>query len=122
MVGGKSKTARHALLAGAVQVALAAAAKEANVNWMNAAGGNFNTGANWSGNVPPGTADRAVFNLSNTYTTTFDVSPTTSELRVTAGNVSFITSGVPRTYMVSTTTTENLIQGGNLTLGPSAAA
>jgi len=42
--------------------------------WLNASGGNWSVGTNWSTGAPPGITDTAVIVLTGTYTVTLDVS------------------------------------------------
>jgi hypothetical protein len=58
----------------------AAVAVGAQVSWINASGGAWSAGANWSTGVTPGPADTAVITLAGTYTVTLDVSPTIAGL------------------------------------------
>ncbi|MDZ4804543.1 MAG: sialidase family protein, partial [Candidatus Eisenbacteria bacterium] len=54
----------------------------ADVSWINAAGGNWNTDANWSTGTVPDANDRALITLDGTYTVTLDVNPTLTGLVV----------------------------------------
>jgi hypothetical protein len=45
---------------------VATATHAATIDWINPTGGTFQVGSNWSGGVPPGTADQARFALVNT--------------------------------------------------------
>jgi hypothetical protein len=86
------------------------------IPWTNAAGGNFNTIANWnSGAGPvPVAANTAQFNIANTYTTTFNLSPTNLNVTVGGSNVSFRADTVSsRTYTLTGSTS---ITSGSLTL------
>src|SRR5436190_2602516 len=71
--------------------------------WNAPAGGSFATTTNWSPASPvggPAAADRAIFNLNNTYVVTFPASTTNAAFRETQGNVGFdIGSG--RTYTIT---------------------
>ncbi|WP_121988740.1 LEPR-XLL domain-containing protein, partial [Nitrospira lenta] len=49
-------------------------------NWINAAGGNWSVGANWSRGVAPTTVDIVGVTLDGTYTVTMDVSSTITGL------------------------------------------
>jgi T5SS/PEP-CTERM-associated repeat protein len=92
----------------------------ANIPWTNTVGGNFNVTANWnSGAGPvPVAADVAQFNIANTYTVTFNLSPINSGLSVGGSNVSFRPDTVAsRTYALTSAT----ISGGSLTLAAPSA-
>jgi T5SS/PEP-CTERM-associated repeat protein len=87
-----------------------------NIPWTNAAGGTFNTAANWNGGVGPVpvAANTAQFIIPNTYTTTFNLSPTNTGLTVGGSNVSFRADTLAsRTYTVTGNAT---VSGGSLTL------
>jgi T5SS/PEP-CTERM-associated repeat protein len=58
--------------------------------WMDSSGGLWNDPTNWSGGVA--TTD-ATFNLANSYTVTFDVSPTISDFGIENGTVTFALAG-----------------------------
>ncbi len=83
--------------------------------------GIWGTGANWADNTTPGNSDTATFNLAGTYTVTFNANPLAIQgLTVSDGDVTFTSSGGPRTLSVSTSfTPEVLLDAGNLTLGTS---
>jgi hypothetical protein len=92
----------------------------ATSTWTNPAGGNFNDPLNWNngvGPVPSGSVT-AQFSLAQTYTTILDVNPTSGDIEVSGGNATLVTDGTARTYSLSGSL---LIDGGNLTLGASAA-
>ena len=59
---------------------IASPAAAADISWANALGGNWNTGANWSGGSPPGASDNAIITLAGTYTVTLDVNATVAGL------------------------------------------
>ncbi len=59
---------------------VASVAGAATITWNNAAGGNWNTAANWSPAQVPGAADDAVIALAGTYTVTLDVNPSVNSL------------------------------------------
>ncbi len=60
-----------------------------NVSWINAAGGNWNTAANWQdgtgANRVPTAADNVIFTLAGTYTITLDVNAPVSSLTLGDG-------------------------------------
>lgn len=57
--------------------------------WTNAAGGAFDTGANWAGGVAPTATVNGIFDLNSTYTVTVPVSTAVRTLGVSNGNVTF---------------------------------
>lgn len=71
----------------------------ADRSWTNASGGAFNVGTNWSDDTAPGTDDKAIFELDETYTVTFPVDQTTDALDFLDGTVTFDLDG--ETYTVS---------------------
>lgn len=54
----------------------------ADVSWINAAGGNWNVGANWNTGTVPDANDRALITLDGTYTVTLNTNPTLAGLVV----------------------------------------
>lgn len=64
--------------------------------------------------APPGAGDLAIFNEAGTYTATFTNNRTTEFLEITAGEVTFRSSGTNQTYSLSEDAT---INGGQLNLG-----
>lgn len=58
----------------------------ATISWSNTAGGNWSTGANWTGGVAPTAADVAVISANGTYTVVLDVSPTVVGLTLGGGS------------------------------------
>jgi hypothetical protein len=78
--------------------------------WTNAAGGNWNEPANWSGGVVPGVSDTAYIALDGTYTVTLDVNATVAMLFVGATTGTQTLAGTSRTLQVDTV----------LSLGPTA--
>ena len=69
--------------------------------WITPAGGSFNSTANWSstdggggGFSVPGAIDVTNFTLNSAYTVTFTAAPTTSQLVVDSGNVTFALGGL----------------------------
>ncbi len=77
----------------------------ASFDWINPAGGDFATPANWSGNAVPGAGDTAVFNLANTYTVTG--TGNVANIAITGGSV-----GLNGTF----TTSALNVSGGAMTL------
>src|SRR3954470_9341148 len=64
--------------------------------------GIWGTGTNWGDNTTPGNSDTATFNLANTYTVTFNANPLAIQaLTVSAGDVTFTSSGGARTLPVN---------------------
>ncbi|MBI3785777.1 MAG: hypothetical protein HY270_20480 [Deltaproteobacteria bacterium] len=57
-----------------VVVSMSAAARAATISWVNAAGGNWSDGSNWSGGTAPGADDAAVITLAGNYTVVLDAS------------------------------------------------
>jgi phage baseplate assembly protein gpV len=56
------------------------AARAATVSWVNAAGGSWSQGSNWSTGTPPGQTDDVLITLVDTYTVTLDVDATVASL------------------------------------------
>ena len=78
--------------------------------WKAATNGNWETPGSWAAGFTPGNADSATFNLAGTYTTTFGVAPLSIQrLIVSAGNVTFQSSGSTKTLGIDAT-------GGNNTV------
>jgi T5SS/PEP-CTERM-associated repeat protein len=71
----------------------AGSAARADSNWTNTSGGLWNTNTNWNPMVVPTGASGAIFDLANTYTVTFDISPSISLFEVDAGTVTFALGG-----------------------------
>jgi uncharacterized repeat protein (TIGR01451 family) len=55
------------------------------VHWINAAGGNWNTGTNWSTGLVPSAADNVAIDTAGTYTVNLDVNPSFISLIVGGG-------------------------------------
>jgi hypothetical protein len=55
------------------------------VHWINAAGGNWNTGTNWSTGLVPSAADNVAIDTAGTYTVNLDVNPSFNSLIVGGG-------------------------------------
>jgi hypothetical protein len=55
------------------------------VHWINPAGGNWNTGVNWSTGLAPSAADNVAIDASGTYTVNLDVNPSFNSLIVGGG-------------------------------------
>src|SRR5258708_5049441 len=92
----------------------------ATTNWTNSAGGNYNDPANWNNGAGPvpSSSDTAQLALASTYAVTFPDNATTTGLTVSAGNVSLVTDGSPRTFTAPTTVISN---GASLLLNDAAA-
>jgi len=58
--------------------------RAATVSWVNAAGGNWSEGTNWSTGTVPGQTDAAVIDLAGTYTVTVDVNAKVASLTLGA--------------------------------------
>ncbi|MCC5805059.1 MAG: carboxypeptidase regulatory-like domain-containing protein [Opitutales bacterium] len=56
------------------------------IRWINPAGGNFLTGANWSSGSVPGPDERAVIDLDGTYTVTVNANHTVGQIVVGAAS------------------------------------
>jgi hypothetical protein len=90
--------------------------------WTNPVSGNYATAVNWTlvgagGAPPPNAGDEARFNEAGTYTVTFTAPEASDFLNLTAGNVTFRSSGTDRTYSLITGAMDATISGGTLTLG-----
>ena len=72
--------------------------------WINTAGGNWTTAANWSPNTVPGVADTAIITNAGTYTVTMSSPASVSNLIVGAKG----TAGSPTFSLTSTLTLGNL--------------
>jgi T5SS/PEP-CTERM-associated repeat protein len=75
-------------------------------SWSNAAGGTFNTPANWSPIGVPSSFDTAQFNLPNTYTVTVNASAGVNTLTQSQGDVTLNLVGVT---LLLTNTTNNIL-------------
>src|SRR5262249_2527620 len=82
---------RTVVVVGVVVCAISTA--RADSNWSNTSGGLWNTNTNWNPMVVPTGANGAIFDLANTYTVTFDISPSISLFNVEAGTVTFALGG-----------------------------
>lgn len=82
-----------------------------SVQWINAAGGAWSNGANWSTGAPPAAGDSAIIGLSGSYTVTVDVNATVAWLDV---------GGATGTQTVSLGSTTLTVDSG-ATFGPTAA-
>jgi T5SS/PEP-CTERM-associated repeat protein len=91
--------------------------------WDRPPGGFWELGANWADGSPPGTLDRATFNVAGDYLVEFGTAPSAiRELNVTAGNVTFNSPGAFRTLNVNSTLfggpqDVNISNGASLSLG-----
>ena len=96
-------------LATAVHSALmVSVAGAADYTWNNAGGGDYATGTNWTPNAPagaPGSLDRSIFNLNNTYTVTFGANVVNAGFAQSRGNVTFGIGG-GRTYTLNSSAFE----------------
>ncbi|MBM4017927.1 MAG: PEP-CTERM sorting domain-containing protein [Planctomycetes bacterium] len=118
----KSRTAHLAAALAACIMAAAPAAWATDQYWTNAAGGTFQTAANWNyGAGPvPGAGDAAVFDLSKTYVVTFNAGVGNQALTVSSGgNVYFQSNGGPWTYSLTTGGTQqaSVLGGSTLYMG-----
>ena len=75
-------------------------ARAVNRNWLNPAGGTFQTPGNWSGGIVPGGGDTANFNLAGPYTVSFTGSVTNQELRAVTGST-YLNIGAANTYTLT---------------------
>ncbi|MGH7637677.1 MAG: hypothetical protein ACREOK_08490, partial [Gemmatimonadaceae bacterium] len=57
-----------------------------DVHWINASGGLWSNGANWSSGAPPTASQNAFIDLSGTYAVTLDVNATVSSIAVGAAS------------------------------------
>lgn len=82
--------------------------------WQDVVGGSFQDGTHWSINQEPDTDNRAIFDMADSYTVTFEDNAATGALRFDAGTVTFdISDGVDSfTYNAGPVD----LNGGNLTL------
>ena len=93
------------------------------VNWIDAGGGFFDVGSNWSTGTMPGVADSATFAIAGTYDVDWDAltgNVETNDLFVLNGNVSFrslgsSTGGLTYTYTVNDDLTVGI--GATLRIG-----
>lgn len=83
---------RKAAVVGIVMFCARSAAL-ADSNWTNTSGGLWNAPTNWNPNTVPTGASAAIFDLANTYTVTFDISPSISLFEVDTGTVTFALGG-----------------------------
>ncbi len=91
---------RRALFCAAASVGLCSSAYSQTSTWTHAGNGTFNVAANWVGGVP-GTSGAALFNLAITSTVTFNADATNAQFNVTAGTVTFTSSGTQHIYTQS---------------------
>ena len=83
--------------------------------WTNTSGGLWNTAGNWSAGVP--TAELALFNLANTYTVTYDISPSITTFEIQNGTVTFALAGRTLTTTASVSLVSSVPgQTGRLTV------
>ncbi|WP_428938174.1 hypothetical protein [Fontivita pretiosa] len=61
--------------------------------WIAPAGGQWQTGGNWSLAAPPTAGDDAVFNLDSTYTVTLTANASAHDLRAAAGSITLQLNG-----------------------------
>lgn len=61
--------------------------------WLQPAGGVFSNGANWTGGTSPTATESALFDLSATYTVTFNSAQTNDRLDIRQGSVAFDLGG-----------------------------
>lgn len=97
---------------GALVCAIAGAPSSgATARWINAAGGSYQSGANWSTAGAPGSADDLVFDLPETYSVFLDADASAATMLVEAGDVTLDTQG----NSLSLATTLSLIPGAGST-------
>ncbi|MGD9637318.1 MAG: beta strand repeat-containing protein, partial [Pirellulales bacterium] len=83
-------------------LAFAGRARAAIDTWDNTPGGNWNNAANWTDGTVPAVSDSATFNLAQSYQVTFNADPgVVQALSVSAGGVTFASSGGPRTLSIT---------------------
>lgn len=93
-------------------------ANDWDANGASPPNGTFQVANNWNPNAVPGTTDTADFNISDTYTVTFNGIAGTAVLDVLAGDVSFESDSIfLRTYNVTTGLAQASIDGGTLRVG-----
>lgn len=68
--------------------------------WQNAAGGEFGTDSNWLDDLVPGEFDTAVFDITGTYTVTFNSDEINESANIADGNVTF-SLAPSRTYTIT---------------------
>jgi hypothetical protein len=90
------------------------------ITWVNAAGGNWSVGANWSTGVAPVSTDVVGIELAGTYTVTLDVNPTIAGLNLGGSSGVQTLSGTSRTLTVNGNAT--VATTGVLTLATSTLA
>ena len=89
-----SRVPRAVGSAALVVVMLASCLQAAEINWTNAAGGDFHTAGNWSPNTVPGTNDVAIFNVTaGPYTVTWSAPATNFSVKVPEGTVTWNLQG-----------------------------
>jgi T5SS/PEP-CTERM-associated repeat protein len=105
------------LLAIVMAVFLSSAARGQTFTWNDPAGGTFSDGTNWTPAGPPGAGQNANFNLNNTYTVSFNGSPTNANLTQSQGTVTFdLFDIVNRTYTLTGTAAIGNTSGQTATL------
>ena len=85
--------------------------------WDNTPGGNWSIAANWTDGSVPGISDSATFNLAQSYPVTFNSDPGVIQaLSVSAGSVTFQSSGGPRTLSLTAGAgSQDVVVGGAMT-------
>src|SRR5262245_29026002 len=91
---GMKPMRRHATFLGFILLIYAAPAGAQSFNWLPTNGGLFDAAANWNpAGGPPNAGDTANFDLTSTYTTTFQSNVTTATVNVGNGTVTWQMSG-----------------------------
>jgi T5SS/PEP-CTERM-associated repeat protein len=83
-------------------------------DWLDPTGGLFSDGTNWSGGVPPGLSDQAIFNLNSTYTVSFGLDVENNFFQIQHGHVTFDLNGASYTALINIATHAN--EDGELTV------
>jgi len=84
--------------------------------------GTFNVLGNWNDNTQfPTAGDTAIFSINNTYTVTFTANAASDAITVSAGTVSLVGNGPPRTYNLTTGAADLALNNSNLNIGAAFA-
>jgi hypothetical protein len=117
------------LFAGIASFAITNPAKAANITWTNAAGGNWNTSANWNVGVPTVTDNAFLNSLAGTYTVNETDTQTVNNLTINAGNAALNLTGsltINGTFALNagtyTLSNGTATINGSMTTGASAVA
>jgi len=102
-------------LAMVLAVSVCAEAFASDIYWGNPAGGVFSVGSNWQGGVAPDADDRALFDLTSTYTVDFTADAATDWVLPQDGEITFDLGGF--TYSILTGTSPGFwVTDASLTL------